>query len=123
MDEQEGPEAHAKSWERFMEAERRELRMRREGHLAKILGPPLPEESPEELERLADEDRLRAEEGLVDLMDESGKITHKPLDELAPEDWRARTRGEGARVDWITERQAKRHLRRPRPGPTDAADR
>ena len=122
MDEQEGPEAHAETWERFMEAERRELRMRREGHLAKILGPPLPEESPEELEGLADEDRMRAEEGLVDLMDESGKITHKPIDELAPEDWRARTRAEGARVEWITERQAKRRLR-PRPGPTDAADR
>jgi hypothetical protein len=116
MDEQEGPEAHAQTWERFMEAERRELRMRREGHLAKILGPPLPEE----LERMADEDQLRAEEGLVDLMDESGKITHKPIDELAPEDWRARTRAEGARVEWITKRQAKRSLR---PGPTDAADR
>jgi hypothetical protein len=122
MDEQEVPEAHAETWERFMEAERRELRMRREGHLAKILGPPLPEESPEELERLADEDQLRAEEGLVDLMDESGKITHKPIDELAPEDWGARTRAEGARVEWITKRQAKRSLR-PRPGPTDAADR
>jgi hypothetical protein len=36
--------------------------MRREGHRAKILGPALPDESPEELRRLAEEDRLRAEE-------------------------------------------------------------
>ena len=43
--------------------------MRREGHLAKILGPALPDELPEELRRLAEEDRLRAEEDLVELMD------------------------------------------------------
>jgi hypothetical protein len=68
---EQGPQGmdNEEAWERFMKAERRELQMRREGHLAKILGPVLPDESPEELRRLAEEDRLRAEEDLVKLMD------------------------------------------------------
>jgi hypothetical protein len=126
MDEQGGPqeEAHEEAWERYMEAERRELQMRREGHLAKILGHALPDESPEEIERLADEDRLRAEEGLVELMDESGEITHKHIDELTPQDRTARIRAEGARIEWIAERQARRLPPPPSsPGPTDAAAR
>jgi hypothetical protein len=125
MDEQ-GPqeEAHEEAWERYMEAERRELQLRREGHLAKILGPALPDESPEELKRLADEDRLRAQEGLVDLMDESGQKTYKHIDELAPEDRTGRIRAEGARVEWVVERQARRLPPPPgSPGPRDAADR
>lgn len=83
-----------------MEAERREVEMRKEGHLAKILGGPLPGESQQELVRLAEQDQLRAEERLVELMDESGEITYKHIDELTPEDRRARARAEGAgRVD------------------------
>ena len=60
-----------------MEAERKELQMRKGGHLAKMLGRALPDESPEELKRLTEEDRLRAQEGLVELMDERGEITYK----------------------------------------------
>jgi hypothetical protein len=116
-------EAHnQEAWQSYIAAERRELQMRREGHLARILGPALPEESPEELKRLAEEDWLRAEEGLVDLMDESGQITHKHIDDLAPEDQQARTRGEGARIEWIVERQGRLPLP-PRPAPRDPADR
>jgi hypothetical protein len=124
MDEH-GPQQEAhnqEAWESYIAAERRELQMRREGHLAKILGPALPDESPEELKRLAEEDRLRAEEGLVELMDESGQITYKHIDELAPEDQQARTRAEGKRIEWITERQG-RLPHPPRPGPRDPADR
>jgi hypothetical protein len=117
MDEQGPREAHEQAWERYMEAERRELQMRKEGHLAKILGGPLPGESQQALERLADTDQMRAWKGLVELMDESGEITYKHIDELTPQERTARTRVEGARVKWITERQAKRSLP-PRPGPT-----
>jgi hypothetical protein len=49
---------------------------------------------------MAEEDLLRAEDGLVELMDESGQITYKHIDELAWEDRQARIRVEGpARVD------------------------
>ena len=71
-----------KAWERYLEAEKRELEMRQEGHLAKILDGPLPDESPEELERLADEDRRHAQEGLVELKCENGEITYKLFDDL-----------------------------------------
>jgi hypothetical protein len=99
---------HEEAWQRYVQAERRELQMRKEGHLAKILDGPLHDESQEELERLAEEDQRRALEGLVDLMSESGQITHKHLEELTPEDWVARVKAEGARVEWIAERQARR---------------
>lgn len=124
MDEHGPQEArNEEAWERYMEAERQELQMRREGHLAKLLGPALPDESSEELKRLAEEDRLRAEEGLVELMDESGQITYKHIDEFTPEDRQARTRAEGARIEWIAERQSRRPPPSPRsPGLTDAAD-
>ena len=46
MDEQEPQEAHSELWERYMEAERQELQMRRESHLAKILDPALPTSRP-----------------------------------------------------------------------------
>jgi hypothetical protein len=91
-----------------MAAERRELQMRREGHLAKMLGAALPDESPEELERLAEEDRLRAQEGLVEIMDERGVIIHKHIDDLAPQDRSARIRAEGARIEWLAQRRARR---------------
>lgn len=92
------------------------LQKRREGQLAKLLGRPLPDE----LERMAEEDVLRAEEGLVELMDERGQIIYKHIDDLAPEDRLARIRVEGARIKWIAGRRIRSLLRsRPRPGLTD----
>jgi hypothetical protein len=103
------------AWELYLEAERRELEMRKEGHLAKILGCALPDESPEELARLAEEDRLMAQEGLVELKSESGEIMYKPLENLTPQDRRRRIRCEGERVDWIVDRGKQR----PPPLPQD----
>jgi hypothetical protein len=109
MDEQVGPEVHSQeAWERYMEAERREVRMRREGHLAKMLGAPLPDESPGALERLAAADMRRASEGLVELMDEDGETAYRHIDDLTPQDRTARIRAEGQRIDWIMQRQARR---------------
>ena len=49
--------------EDFMRMERRQLRERRKGKLRRALG--MPDESVVELDRLGEEDRMRAEQGLV----------------------------------------------------------
>ena len=54
------------AWEHYLQAERKELRLRREGLLARLLGAPLPDESMAELALVAAEDRLKAEAGLVE---------------------------------------------------------
>jgi hypothetical protein len=101
---------HEEAWEQYLEAERRELEMRKEGQLAKLLGSPLPDESPEELKRLAEDDRLRALKGLVALKTESGEIVYRPLEDLTTQDRRSRVRAEGERVDWIVGRGKKLQL-------------
>jgi hypothetical protein len=82
--------------------------MRQEGYLAKILDSPLPDESPQELQRLAEVDRRKAQEGLVELKSESGEMIYKHFDCLTPRDRGARVRAEGERVAWIIERQRLR---------------
>jgi hypothetical protein len=101
---------HEEAWELYLEAERRELEIRKEGHLGKLLGSPLPDESPEELKRLAEDDRLRALKGLVALKTESGDIVYRPLEDLTTQDRRGRIRAEGERVEWIVERGKKLQL-------------
>ena len=124
--EEQGTQEEARNeeaWRLYLAAERRELRMRQEGHIAKLLGRALPDESPEELKQLAEEDRLRANEGLVELLDKRGKITYKRIDELTPGDRTARTRAEGVQIEWLAERWArKRHLQ-PSLGRADPANR
>lgn len=94
------------SWRRFLEAERRELRARREGKLARLLMIALPDESKDELERLVEEDRRRAEEGLVELK-RGDEVFYKHIDELAAEDVPSRMEAEAARAAWLTERTRK----------------
>jgi hypothetical protein len=72
----------------------------------------LPEESREELDRLAQEDRRLAKEGLVELMDEEGEIYHKHIDELAPWDVADRLRADTARSDRLAMRTSERIERR-----------
>jgi hypothetical protein len=95
------------AWERFMEAERRELEIRRNGHLAKLLDGPLPGESPEELEQMAQEDQLLAEQGLVPLR-QGDRVWYKHIDELTREDRLARAEAERALTTWLMDRQASR---------------
>ncbi len=90
-------------WKPFIQAERRELELRKEGQLAKMLGDPLPGESPEALERLASEDRRQAEEGLVALTS-NGKVFYKRVDELSPADMPARGAANRLRTTWLKER-------------------
>jgi hypothetical protein len=100
--------SHQQAWNRFMDAERRDLENRRNGQLRKLLGYPLPGESPEELERLVREDEARADEGLVELRHPNGEITYKHIDDLIPEDRTARVASEGARVEWFAQRSRTR---------------
>jgi hypothetical protein len=104
MDERSEPSP----WERFLRAERRELELRRKGLLARLLNAPLPNESPEELAHLAEEDRLRAQAGLLELRMSSGEVLYKRLDELLPEDRAARANAERARIAWLKERHQER---------------
>ena len=84
------------AWGRFLVAERDGLKARKAGRLARALGAALPEESQEELDRTAEEDRRLATEGLVLLMDERAETRHKRLDELVPADAADRVRAEDA---------------------------
>src|SRR3712207_8089870 len=52
-------------WEQFTKTERRELELRKDGQLARLLGEPLPGELPATLQRLAAKDQSQAERGLV----------------------------------------------------------
>lgn len=95
--------ARLAAWERFMEAERREIELRKRGQLGKLLGEPLPGEPPAALERLAEEDRRQAQDGLVALMS-VGRVYYKHLDELCPDDMPARTAAIRLRMTWLKER-------------------
>ncbi len=92
------------AWKSFMQAELRELELRKEGQLARLLGDPLPEESPAALERLASADQRQAEEGLVALMS-GGKVFYKHIEELSAEDMSARAAASRLRTTWLKERQ------------------
>ena len=97
---------HYEGWERYLRAERRDLQARREGMLRRLLGMALPEERPEELERLAREDQRRAERGLVELQGD-GQTWYKSLEELTPDDLPARAEAEMTRARWLRRRQER----------------
>jgi len=117
-----GPQEHAEAvrsmvetrmqcpWERFLRTERRMLEARKNGHLAKALALRLPGESQEELDRMASEDRRRAQRGLVGLVSENEKLSYKQIEELSPDDRVARIRAELVRIEWLMERQRRRNI-------------
>lgn len=93
----------AAAWEWFIKEERRELQLRKEGQLARLLGEPLSGESKEALQRLASEDQRQAEEGLVALM-RGGEVFYKHIDELCVEDVPLRMAASRLRMTWLKER-------------------
>lgn len=97
-------------WERYLKAERRVMEDRRRGQLAGGLGAPLPGETPEELRIMAREDERRAEEGVVELL-EDGELSYKHLAELVPRDLPARLDAEDARTSWLVDRAKERAAR------------
>jgi hypothetical protein len=102
--EEEKERARLAAWELFMKAELRELRLRQDGQLGRLLGEPLTGESPAALERLADEDRRQAQAGLVALM-RGGKTSYKRVDQLREGDMPARAAAARLRETWLKERR------------------
>ena len=105
--QQERSQARLVAWKEFMQAERRELELRRNGQLARMLGEPLPGEPPSMVVRLASEDRRQAEEGLVALMHD-GEVFYKHLEVLSEGDMPARIAAARVRTTWLKERQEDR---------------
>jgi hypothetical protein len=87
-----------------VQTEQRQLQLRKDGQLAKLLGEPLPGELPAILQRLASEDRTQAECGLVALTS-GGKTFFKAIDDLKPEDMPARIAANRLRTNWLKERR------------------
>jgi hypothetical protein len=104
LQEEERSRARKAAWESFMRRERRELKLRKEGQLAELLGEALAGESPAALGRLALEDQRQAEEGLVALTS-NGKTYYKLLEELTEGDMAARIAADRLREAWLKERQ------------------
>ncbi len=97
-------EDQATLWREFMEMERREIELRRDGQLAKNLGAPLAGELPAMLRQLAAHDQTQAARGLVALMS-GGNTVYKPLEDLQPEDMPARIAANRLRTTWLKERR------------------
>jgi response regulator RpfG family c-di-GMP phosphodiesterase len=95
------------AWKEFMQAESRELELRKDGQLAMLLGEPLLGEPPAAVLRLASEDRRQAEEGLVALM-RDGEMFYKHLEELSERDMPARAAANRLRTTWLKDRQEDR---------------
>ena len=91
-----------------MRTEREQIRQRREGKLRRALGRPLPDESIELLDGVGERDRVRAAQGLVPIMGEGSRISHKHVDDLSKLDMRFRTAAERVMVEWLKERVARR---------------
>jgi hypothetical protein len=87
-----------------MRKERRELKLRKDGQLAELLGEALAGEPPAALRRLAREDQRQAEEGLVALTS-NGKTFYKGVDELTEGDMAARIAADRLRTAWLKERR------------------
>lgn len=95
------------TWTTFMKEELRELELRKDGQLVRLLGEPLPGEAPKVLQRLVSEDRRQAEEGLVALM-RNGEVFYKQIEELSEGDMAARNAANRLRTTWLKERQEDR---------------
>lgn len=93
----------AAAWKHFVLTEQRQLQLRKDGQLARLLGAPLPGELPALLQKLASEDQRQAERGLVALMS-GGKTSYKRIDDLEPEDMPARLAANRLRTTWLKER-------------------
>jgi hypothetical protein len=104
LQEEERIRARKAAWESFMRKERRELKLRKDGQLAGLLGEALAGEPPAALRRLAREDQRQAEEGLVALTS-NGKMYFKLVEELTEADMAARIAADRLRESWLKERR------------------
>ena len=88
--------------------ERRQLWERREGKLRRALGVALPGESVESPDQLGEQDQLRAEQGLVPVEGEGGRIFYKHIDDLSTHDMNIRIAAERVEVAWLNDRVERR---------------
>jgi len=98
--EEQRSRARKLAWESFMRKEWRELKLRKDGQLAELLGEALAGEPPAALRRLAREDQRQAEEGLVALTS-NGNAYYKLVDELREGDMAARIAAGRLRTAWL----------------------
>ena len=61
-------------------------------------------ESVEQLDQLGGDDQRRAEQGLVSITGEGGRISYKHIDALGPQEMRFVTAAEWVEVGWLKER-------------------
>ena len=97
-------------WQEFIRRERKRLDERREGKLREALGEPLSGETVELLERLGEEDRLRACRGLVAVVREDGRACYRHIDALGRDDIEDRLAAEWLEEGWLKQR-AKRRMK------------
>jgi hypothetical protein len=95
-------------WQEFMRRERKRLDERREGKLLEALGEPLSGETVELLERLGEEDRLRACQGLVAVVGADGRASYRHIDVLGRDDMEDTLAAEWLEEGWLKQRAKRR---------------
>jgi hypothetical protein len=95
-------------WQEFMRMERRRLNERRQGKLRQALGELLWGETVEQLDRLGEEDRLRACQGLVAIVGADGRASYRHIDALGREEMEDRLAAEWLEEGWLKQRAKRR---------------
>jgi hypothetical protein len=95
-------------WQEFMRLERRRLDERREGKLREALGEPLWGETLDLLERIGEEDRIRAGQGLVAIVGADGRASYRHIDALGREDMEDRLAAQWLEEGWLKQRAERR---------------
>jgi hypothetical protein len=95
-------------WQEFMRMERRRLNERRQGKLRQALGELLWGEMVEQLDRLGEEDRLRACQGLVAIVGADGRASYRHIDALGREEMEDRLAAEWLEEGWLKQRAKRR---------------
>lgn len=94
------------TWEEFLRLERAAVQECADGRLARALGPALPGESQEELDRLVEEDVRLAGEGLVELR-RGEEVWYRHVEELTREERPAMIEAEMSWQRWLKGRVEK----------------
>jgi hypothetical protein len=95
-------------WQEFMRMERRRLHQRRQGKLREALGEPLWGETVDLLDRLGEEDRLRACQGLAAMVGADGRASYRHIDALGREEMEDRLAAEWLEEGWLKQRAKRR---------------
>src|SRR5918994_6360100 len=95
-------------WHEFMSMEHERLDERCEGKLREALDKPLPGESVELLDRIGEEDRLRACQGLVAIVGADGRACYRHIDALGRDDMEDRLAAEWLEEGWLKQRVERR---------------